>query len=319
MKNVELMNKLSRQFGKVRLSLKKHSPEILLVTGVVGTVASTIMACKATTKIHDVLDETKENIEKVHQGVADGQVIAIENGQEKIVPYSQEDANKDLTIHYAKAGVGLAKLYGPAIMLGAASLTCILASHNIIHKRNVALTAAYATVERNFKDYRGRVVERFGEALDKELRYNIKAREIEEIVTDEEGNEKVVKTTIHTADVDLGSDYARFFDEYCLGWRKDADYNRMFVQQIQSWANDKLKSQGYLYLNDVYEMLGFEKTKAGQVVGWIYDESNQLGDNYVDFGLYDLHNEKKRDFINGRERSVLLDFNVDGNIWELMK
>ena len=319
MKNVELMNKLSRQFGKVRLSLKKHSPEILLVTGVVGTVASTIMACKATTKIHDVLDETKENIEKVHQGVADGQVITIEGDQEKIVPYSQEDANKDLTIYYAKAGIGLIKLYGPAIMLGAASLTCILASHNIIHKRNVALTAAYATVERNFKDYRGRVVERFGEALDKELRYNIKAREIEEIVTDEEGNEKVVKTTIHTADVDLGSDYARFFDEYCLGWRKDADYNRMFVQQIQSWANDKLKSQGYLYLNDVYEMLGFEKTKAGQVVGWIYDESNQLGDNYVDFGLYDLHNEKKRDFINGRERSVLLDFNVDGNIWELMK
>ena len=313
----EVVNKFTRMFYKTKFQINKYSPEILLGVGIVGVIGSAVLACKATTKIHTVLDDAKEQVDMIHKGVEDGKVISVVNGAEVPVDYSKEDGNKDLTITYAKTGMGLAKLYGPAILLGVSSVVCILASHNIIHKRNVALAAAYATIDNSFKEYRGRVVERFGQELDRELRYNIKSQETEEIVKDENGKESVVKTTMRTA---KESDYARFFDEYCLGWRKDAEYNLMFVKQVQNWANDKLKSQGYLYLNDVYEMLGFKKTKAGQVVGWIYDKTGELGigDNYVDFGIYDLHDERKRDFVNGRERSVLLDFNVDGNIWELM-
>lgn len=313
----EMLNKVTRMFHRTSFKVQKYSPEILLGVGIVSAVGTVVLACKATTKIHTVLDEAKDKVDMIHKGVEDGEVISIVNGEEKVVSYTKEDANKDLAIAYAKTGMGLTKLYGPAILLGASSLVCILASHNIIHKRNVALAAAYATIDTSFKEYRGRVVERFGKDLDRELRYNIKSHETEEIVVDENGKESVVKNTVTTA---TASDYSRFFDEYCLGWRKDAEYNLMFIRQVQNWANDKLKSQGYLYLNDVYEMLGFEKTKAGQVVGWIYDKTGELGigDNYVDFGIYDLHDEKKRDFVNGRERSVLLDFNVDGNIWELM-
>ena len=58
-------------------------------------------------------------------------------------------------------------------------------------------------------------------------------------------------------------------------------------------------------------MLGIPRTKAGQVVGWIFDKDNPIGDNYVDFGLLNTQNE---DFVNGYKRSVLLDFNVDGMI-----
>ena len=65
-------------------------------------------------------------------------------------------------------------------------------------------------------------------------------------------------------------------------------------------------------------MLGIPKTKAGQVVGWVYDPEHPVGDNYVDFGLFDLDRERVRRFVNGDERNILLDFNVDGNIWELM-
>lgn len=313
----EFANGLSRAFGRVGFQLKKHSPEILLATGVIGGVASAVLACKATTKINGILEETKEKVEMIHEGVDAGQVIGIEDGETKIVEYSKEDGTKDLAIVYAQTGMKLLKLYGPSLALGAASLGCILASHNIVHKRNLALGAAFAAIDTSFKEYRGRVKERFGEQLDRELKYNIKTQEIEETVVDEKGKEKTVKKTINTADPNNYSDYARFFDEYCVGfWHKNAEDNLFFLKQQQNWANEKLKTRGYLFLNEVYEMLGIPVTKAGQVVGWVYDSDR--GDGYVDFGIYNLYNEKARDFVNGRERSILLDFNVDGNIWELM-
>ena len=310
MKNLEIMNGMTRTFNKFGFQLKKHSPEILMAVGVVGTVASTVMACKATLKLNDVLDESKDIIEKIHEVSED------EDMKDK---YTEDDAKKDLTITYVQTGAKIAKLYAPAVILGTLSLTAILASNNILRKRNVALAAAYATIDRSFKDYRSRVVERFGKELDKELRYNIKAKEIEETVIDENGKEKTVKKTVNVSDPNGYSDYARFFDESCAGWNKTPEYNLMFLKQQQAHANRLLQQNGYLFLNEVYEMIGLPKTKAGQVVGWVYDEKNPIGDNFVDFGIYDIYNEKARDFVNGYERSILLDFNVDGNVWELME
>lgn len=304
------MSKLTRTLNRVGLKLKKHSPEILVVTGVVGTVASAVMACKATTKIDEVLAETKENVEKTKD------YVEKKGFSEK---YTEEDYKKDLTIFYAKGGLELVKLYAPSVALGALSITAILSGHNVLRKRNVALAAAYATVEKGFKEYRGRVVERFGEELDRELKYNIKAKEVEETTVDEKtGEEKVAKKTVNVADPNNYSSYARFFDDGCTGWTKDPEYNLMFLKNQQRYANDLLKSRGHLFLNEVYDMLGIPRTKAGQVVGWIYDEEYPNGDNFVDFGIYDLYNEKARDFVNGYEKTILLDFNVDGDIMNLI-
>lgn len=306
----EIINGLNRTFGKAGLKLKKYSPEILVTVGVVGTVASTVMACKATTKISTILDETKDTVNAIQDGMEAGNI----NGEE----YTQEDGKKDLAIVYTQTGVKLAKLYGPAVVLGALSITSILAGHNILRKRNVALGAAYMAVDKSFKEYRGRVIERFGEELDRELKYNIKAKEIEETVVNEDGTETVVKKTINVADPNTYSEYARFFDDGCTGWEKDPEYNLMFLKRQQSYANDLLQSRGYLFLNEVYGMLGIPHTKAGQVVGWIYDEKNPNGDNFVDFGILDAHKPGCRDFVNGYERTILLDFNVDGNILDLI-
>lgn len=304
------MSKLTRTLNRVGLKLKKHSPEILVVTGVVGTVASAVMACKVTTKIDEVLAETKENVEKTKD------YVEKKGFSEK---YTEEDYKKDLTIFYAKGGLELVKLYAPSVALGALSITAILSGHNVLRKRNVALAAAYATVEKGFKEYRGRVVERFGEELDRELKYNIKAKEVEETTVDEKtGEEKVTKKTVNVADPNNYSTYARFFDDGCTGWTKDPEYNLMFLKNQQRYANDLLKSRGHLFLNEVYDMLGIPRTKAGQVVGWIYDEEYPNGDNFVDFGIYDLYNEKARDFVNGYEKTILLDFNVDGDIMNLI-
>lgn len=307
MNKTELMQKVSRTFNKVNFQVKKHSPEILIAVGVVGTVASAIMACKATTKLSGVLDEAKDNIDNIHNK-AEG-LVEVEDG------YTLKDNRKELAIAYGQTGLKLAKLYGPPVMLGTVSLLSIVTSNKILRERYAASVAAYVTIDKSFKDYRSRVVERFGEGLDRELKYNIKAKEIEETIVDEKGKEKKVKKNINVVSPDDISDFARFFDESSPYWEKNAEYNLTFLKAQQRYANDMLKSRGYLYLNEVYDMLGLEWSEAGQIIGWIYDDENPVGDNYVDFGIYDdVYVERRRDFVNGHERSILLDFNVDGAI-----
>lgn len=307
MKANELMNNVTRTINRVGFKFKKHSPEVLIVAGTIGVVASAVMACKATTKAGKIKEEMNEEMDKIHE------VAEAHRGD-----YTEEDLKKDTTIVYTQTAVKYVKLYAPSVALGVVSLTCILASNGILRKRNIALAAAYTAVDKGFKEYRGRVVERFGTELDKELRYNIKAKEFEEPVVDEKGKEKIKKETVSVADPNLYSDYARFFDDGCLGWSKDAEYNLTFLKQQQNYANDLLKKKGHLFLNEVYDMLGIPRTRAGQVVGWIYDEKHPIGDNFVDFGIYDMNREKVRDFVNGYERVILLDFNVDGNILDLI-
>ena len=303
MKNLEIVNKITFAAHKALFKVKKYSPEILITAGVIGTVASAVMACKATTKLSDILEDSKEQINQVHNFLEDDRISESQ--------YSKEDGNKDLAIIYAQTGIKLVKLYAPAVALGALSITGIVASNSILRKRNIALAAAYTTVDKTFKRYRNNVIDRFGEKIDKELRYGIKAREIEEIVVDDDGNEKTVKKTVEAADpVSMYSDYAKIYDAGCNGWTKDAEFNLMFLRHTQAQANDILKRRGYLFLNEVYDMLGFQRTKAGQVMGWIYDEENPVGDNFVDFGIYNTDIEKARDFVNGIERVIVLDFNV---------
>lgn len=307
MTKVQIFNGLTRSFNRLSLQLKKHSPEILIVAGVVGTVASAVMACKATTKVNDILTEAKTQIDQVH-----------EVAKTKSDVYSEEDSKKDLAIIYAQTGVKLVKLYAPSVILGTLSLTSIVSSHHILRKRNMALAAAYTAVDTSFKEYRGRVIDRFGEELDRELKYNIKAREIEEVSVNDKGEEEVTTKTVEVANPNEISDYARFYDDGNIGWSKDPETNLMFLRRQQDWANELLKAKGHLFLNEVYDMLGIPRTKAGQVVGWIYDEKNPVGDNFVDFGIYDIHKPRNRDFVNGIERTILLDFNVDGNILDLI-
>lgn len=182
----------------------------------------------------------------------------------------------------------------------------------------MALAAAYTAVDRGFKEYRARVAERFGEEAEFQLRHNIKAKEIVETVIGEDGKEKEVKKTVNVMDPPMPSEFARFFNESCGSWSKEAEYNLMFLRAEQNYANDRLRARGYLFLNEVYDRLGIPPTKAGQIVGWVYDPDSPDGDSYVDFGIYDVYNERSQDFVNGYERNILLDFNVDGNILDLI-
>lgn len=286
-----------------KLAVSKHSPEILVVTGIVGVVTSAVMACKETRRLDPVLEAHKQNAEAVHK---------------KYAQNPDEHAEKrELTGVYLKTGLGFVKLYGPSVTLGALSITGILASNNILRKRNMALAAAYATIDASFKQYRGRVIERFGEQADKELRLGAHQEKIEVTETDENGKEKKVKKNATVVDNPMPSDYARYFAyPEARAAEPNADYNAFFLKAQQELANHMLRANGFLFLNDVYEMLGIEKSRAGQAVGWVYDKNREdHGDNWVDFGIQEVY-RKRSDKPGDYEKVFLLDFNVDGPIMD---
>ena len=306
MKKNELVTKISGSVHKIGFELKKHSPEIFIAVGVVGTVASAVMACKATTKLNDILEESKEQIDAIHEAP---------QKEELKDKYDEDMMRKDLALVYFQTGVTVAKLYAPAVILGTLSITSIVASNNILRKRNVALAAAYATVDKGFKEYRERVVERYGEQVDYELTHNIKTKEITETVVDEKGKEKQVKKTVEVADPNVTNDYIKYFTRSNPYWDDTPDYVELFLRSQQNYANDRLKVDKVLTLNDVYDSLGFQKTKAGMVVGWVFDENNEDGDNFIEFNVRKVYIPNE---YGEEELAYAIDFNVDGNIYNKM-
>lgn len=295
MKMKSLSEAVTRTVGRHSLALQEKSPKLLFVGGVVGMVGSTVLACRSTLRLPDVLDE-------VHND------LSVARSTQELYPekYSEEERQKDSAIIYARSGVKIAKLYAPSVALGVASIAALTKSHNILSERNAALAAAYAALDRGFREYRARVVEKYGEDQDQEFRYDT------ELVVTGEGNKKP-KTELRVSP-DAPSIYARFFDEYSEMWSKEAEYNRLFLKCQQNYINDLLRARGHVFLNEVYRMLGIPHSTAGSVVGW---KLGSGGDDYIDFGVFIPDgSERIRDFVNGREGSILLDFNVDGVIYD---
>jgi hypothetical protein len=287
----------TRGLGRTVLVAKKFSPEVLTIAGVVGVVAAAVMASRATLKLEPVIDNIKYGLESIEELEEDASY-----------PYAKKTRQRDMGFVYAHGGLAIVKLYGPSITLGACSIACIVGANGIMRKRNVALAAAYKGLESTFSEYRKRVAEEIGD--DKEL--DIRRGFREEEVTDEKGK----KHKVVTVNPNGKSQYARFFDELNKNWEKTAEYNLLFVRCQQNYANDILHARGHLFLNEVYDMLGIAHSQAGAVVGWIIGKGDEFGDTFVDFGIYNLQSERAREFVNGYEKAILLDFNVAGVIYD---
>ena len=304
---------LSKIAGKTGLRLQKHSPEILLVVGVGGVVASTVLACRATLKVDAVLASHRENIEKFKECrelVAAGQIPSDE--------YTDEEYKKDLAISYTQTGMAFVKLYWPCVTLMVAGIACIVGSHGVMKKRNLGLIAAYKAVEEGFAQYRKRVVDEYGEEKDYMLKHGLR-QEVVELECDDDGKpKKVKKKKLTNGDTNGLSVYAKYFDDSNSNWSPNADYNLMFLKLQQNYMNDMLKARGHVFLNEVYKQLGIPHTQAGAVCGWVLGDDGG-GDNFIDFGIFDGDKPMSRDFVNGYKDSILLDFNVDGVIYDLLK
>jgi hypothetical protein len=309
----DIKNSLQRDFGRGKLYVQKYSPEILLGVGLTGMVATVVMASKATLGANAILDETKKRLAVVNDVVEQAKVINPD-------AYSHEDEMKAKAIVYAQTGLQFTKLYGPAISVGVLSIAAILASHGVMAKRQVALVGAYNLLAEGYKQYRQRVVDELGEDVDRNYHLGLKEETRTETEIDEEGKKtKVKKTSKVPYDHEMKSIYSRFFDESNPMFRSDRTLNKAFLQAQQNYMNDILIIRGHVFLNEVYEALGFPHTKEGAIVGWVLKSPKEMKkeerDGYIDFGMYDVENDPGREFVNGTNPTILLDFNVDGIVF----
>lgn len=292
-----LFEGMQRGLSRKLLVGQKNAPKFLFAGGVVGMVGSTVLACRSTLRLEDVLDETKQNV-----------LLARDTLELHPDQYTEEERQRDTAIIYVRAGVRVARLYAPSVALGVISIAALTKSHNLLEDRNAALTAAYVAIDKGFREYRQRVIDKYGEDEDRRFRYDT-----EVVVT---GGSKEKPKTGERVGADAATIYARFFDESSRNWDRHPEYNALFLRCQQNYANDLLNSRGHVFLNEVYEMLGLDHSEAGAVVGWIRQDKT-VGDGYIDFGVFVADgSDRVRDFVNGREGSILLDFNVDGVIFD---
>lgn len=282
------------------LTLKKNSPEIMMALGIVGVAVGTVKACQATLKVYDIMEEHEETM------------ATIDEAQEKVgvEKYSDADKARDKALTYGKTAVGMIKIYAPSAIILTLSVACFVGSNKILKKRNIGLIAAYKALDDGYNKYRTRVIEKYGKDEDYMLKTG-NTREVERTENEDGTITEVIKETFNPNEVSI---YSKFFDESSRYWEKDSNHNYHFLKCEQSYANDLLRARGHLFLNEVYDMLGLKRTPEGAVVGWVMDDARS---NFVDFGLYD-DKESVRLFVNGYERTVLLDFNVDGVIYDLI-
>ena len=298
---------ISKLIGRTGLALDRYSPEILLVLGITGLVGAGILAAKETLKAHEVIKEHQEKLKAIEHAMEETDEVA----------YTEQDRQKDLTVAYTQTAIEWIKLYAPSVTLGILSIALILGSYRIMHKRSVALVATLKAVEEAFMRYRNRVIEEHGKDTDYMYRHGLRATEVIESEVDEKGKTKNVKTTKLIKTEEAGDMYARYFDSSSTEWsNKDPQYNLMYVTAQEKYFNQLLQTRGHVFLNEVYDALGLDRSRPGTVVGWALDNN---GDGYIDFGIFNGDDARKRAFVNGHEESILLDFNVDGKIHHLLK
>lgn len=303
-----MQQSLTRTLGRTGLVLKQHSPEILLTAGIIGGIAAAVLAARVTQKAREAVEEIKQE--------ADAIVTAPDNVG------TEQERNQELGMVYIRGGLKIAKLYAPAVGLGVLSITSLLASHNIMTHRQASLVAAYNAVSEAYAAYRRQVIAEQGEEED--LKYR-NGSAYEEVIDSEDGQTTMIKVEGGHS----GSPYAVLFDTSSREWRNDAQLNRFFLKSQQNAANDKLRAQGHLFLNEVHDMLGLPRTKAGAIVGWVANTNDNSvtspdneweGDGFVDFDIENINNGPAKDFTRdggrGWSKYIWLDFNVDGIIYD---
>lgn len=293
--------KVPKMFAKPALKLRDSSPNILIATGIAGVTGGVVLACIASRKLDDALDDHKRREEELIS------TYNFSEGEKKSKEYRTA-----ITKEYIYTGVKVVRLYLPAIGALTVGVGSLLGSNYILRKRNAAIAAAYAACHDAFARYRARVIEEKGEEFDKKMRFGLVKDKIKVVETDEEtGKKKTHTLNVERANPKDISDYARYFipgfqsDGMSTQATRNIEMNLAELKARCGYWNQALKARERVSLNEVYYDLGFELSKAGQYAGW-----NIAGiadsDDYIDFKLYEVVVSKDADghilstyFMNG--------------------
>lgn len=306
-------------------SISKHAPEILLVSGAVGFVATVVTASRATLKAQDILEEHNDKLRDI-------KTIRATTSEER---YSEKDEKKDLITLHTQTSIKMIKQYAIPAGIGILSLTCFFASYGIMRKRYVALSAAYVSLEESFRLYRQRVIEDKGQDADTYYLTGVKPKEI--TVTDPDTGEKQKVKTIKDLNgtVIPASPYMIKFGKYKEDgernnqWQSDAHLNRCFILGQLDYLDHMLfersvrdrdgyiLKRGSVMLNELRELLGETGNTTGSVVGWRYSNGEKGCNGYID--NTNVIESVEIDPDTGKEICCFyINPNVDGLIYDLL-
>lgn len=308
-----MKEKIVKAFTKVSLTLRKHVPEILVVSGTIGLITAGILACKETTKLDEVLAKGEERTNELADKI--NKVDALkETGAVAEDSYTEEDEKKDVVGVWAKNALDVAKLYAPSVILATASTAAILGGFGILKARHAAITMAFGEIGAAFAEFKKRTQAVVGDEKYREILDGV-GKEMKEVI-DDNGNTVVaevdtVKPVKDPYTFEWNAETTKGTDAYIKG---DPAGNLAFLMATQTAFNNKLRSlTGYIFLNEVLEELGLPKTKAGQEVGWVIQPNDEhTGDNYIDFGIENVDDVDKETM--KFTRNFILHFNCDGYI-----
>ncbi len=318
-------DKIVKASTKAGLKLKDASPKIMVIGGTVGLVVAGVIAVKKTIDEYDaVIEQHNENLKKIKElraAAQDGEEVLLPDGSE----YTEDDYKKHLAFTYIRTGGKLIKVYAPALILALLSVFSILKGYKIIEGRHLAAVAEAYGLRETFKKYRGRVAERFGEAVEQELFVDGEHQLITEEETDPETGEKknVTKDTLVAKKAPEDRDiYTYIFDAASCpySWNRNPGYNYQYLVSVQNQANDYLRRHGAITLYEILKQLGFQDIPAETMtIGWMVNNPTGYGDGYVDFGICPLGDYDDVGCFKGGLPDYLLNFNCDGDIQASMK
>lgn len=244
-----------------------RKPEIFAAMGVLGLFTGGVMLCRAARNMDDILDETKDRMDKIHEK----EKAAKENPNDPRFDYPEKEAGRDKFRVVISSTAKMAKLFGPALLVEGFSVVCFMTSNGELRKRCAASMATLATVDQSFRGYRDRVIAKYGEEEDFNLLHNVKEGEIDEIFTDEKGKNKAVKKKVKVADPNAEDLYSKYFTRSNPNWEDDDEIVECFFRATRSSLQSQFacSRRNHTVLNTAFDAYGFNQSLEGIVPGWV--------------------------------------------------
>lgn len=264
-----------------------HSPQILLVGGIVAIGVGVYEACNSTLKIDEVLEEHKRQINEVESAFRNDEHDEALEASKEAFNYDEKAAARDKAMIYGRTVGRLFKLYYKSIILLVGGVGMIIASHNILNGRLTGAIAAYNALRSQVENSENKP-----SGIEKE-------GEIQNLPEDSRDESK------------LYSSYGFFY----RGEHGDNAYdalNRLLL--MQNWCRSKLATSGRLTANEVFDMVDADLTDEGMIVGWKIkhpDEANKL--KFLING-HNIADERWRDYSDmfDHNKGIWVGLNVDG-------
>ena len=311
-----ILTTATNKLGRTGLRIQKYSPEILLVSGIAMTITGVVKACMDThAHCDDILNEYKENISR-----ADDTLKLVEENKkaENPVPmqeYTVVDMKKDKRKFKLATGIKFVKTYALDAALIVGGIVCMTGSYKVVKGRFKGAAALAASTGAELYTIKKRIIDQLGYEEGQRVIYGAQVIDADVTEKTESGEEVIVTKPLNVISDEKAeemSQYAVWFDEHAGGWAESPTHNLAFLRMTQDHFTDILNARGHVFLNEVFDRLGLPRTNMGAVCGWV----KGMGDDMVDFGIYNAHRKDAAEFLAGYSNVVLLDFNCDGVIWD---